>query len=91
MPQVKPHSKMRIRQSSTHRQFPDFGGSEFYVEDAVKNVMGRSWMDAMGNPAAMVYAMRVPENSLPVDDDVFYGKLPNGMGAIVHSLELEPI
>lgn len=91
MDQVKPNSKMLIRKSATYLQFPDFGGSEFMVEDTVENVMGKSWMNATGNKAAPFYAHRVFQNSLPMDDDVFYGKLPNGMGAIVHRQELESL
>ena len=38
------------------RDAPDFkSGDEYRIEDWWDRVSGRSWMDASGNPAAMMY------------------------------------
>ena len=42
---------------------------------------------AKGNPAALHYAIRMMENELPFDDNVWYGKI-NGVGYLIHELEL---
>lgn len=54
-------------------------------QDRVYN--GQSWMNADGNPAALLYAMRA---ALPLDNDVVYGKI-NGLGAMMHSSELRDV
>ena len=63
-------------------------GEEFKVEDWCENVLGRSWMAANGNPAALQYAVRRAGKNLPIDNDVLYGKI-GGMGLLVHESELE--
>jgi hypothetical protein len=80
----------RIRPNVRHPQYPTFGGSEFRVEDWWDRVDGRSWMDCVGNPACLVYAMRAGTTGLPTDNEVVYGKGPGGFGSLVHVSELEP-
>lgn len=63
-------------------------GQVFLVDDWWENVFGRSWRVADGNPAAMVYGIRIGmKGSVPLDDEVLYGKI-NGMGCLVHVSEL---
>ncbi len=62
-------------------------GSEYHVEDWWKNVSGVSWMDAVGNPAALNYAMRSAISGLPFDDAVLYGKI-GGLGFLIHVSEV---
>ena len=79
---------VKIKQTATHRQVPDFGGSEFRVEDWWQNVAGQSWMTCKGNPACLIYAMRSAENNLPTDNEVLYGKIGH-IGHLVHVSEIE--
>ena len=76
-----------IRESATHFQFPNFGGSVMLVEDWWDRVYGESWMSSDGNPAALVYAMRSVDNNLPTDNEVLYGKV-GGFGHLVHIKEV---
>lgn len=39
-------------------QVGDMSGMDFTIEDYCENVIGCSWMNANGNPAALEYAMR---------------------------------
>lgn len=39
-------------------QVGDMSGMDFTIEDWCENVLGCSWMNANGNPAALEYAMR---------------------------------
>ncbi len=64
------------------------GCQPFVVEDWCQNVLGGSWMNAVGNPSALIYAARTA-GSTPLDDEVLYGKI-NGLGYLVHVNELEP-
>ena len=64
------------------------GGVEFDLEDWWDRLDGGSWMFAEGNPAAMQYAMRSGMGgSLPIDDEVVYGKIGR-FGHLVHVSEL---
>lgn len=68
-------------------------GVEFRVEDWWDRTHGKSWMDSVGNPAALCYAMRTgPQLSvIPIDDEVVYGKI-GSFGHLVHASELgEPV
>lgn len=66
----------------------DLGNQVFRVEDWWENVYGRSWMVANGNPAAMVYGIRIGmKGSVPIDNEVLYGKI-GGMGYLFHVSEL---
>lgn len=68
------------------------------IEDWWDHLTGGSWLDADGNPAAMIYAIRAGFAELPMDDEVVYVKAkmidePNSprLGHIVHVSELEPV
>ena len=62
-------------------------GALYRIEDYWINVSGGSWMDAQGNPACLMYAMRAGFSGLPIDDNVVYGKI-GGLGHLVHVNEL---
>jgi hypothetical protein len=57
------------------------------LEDWWDRVGGGSWMDATGNPACLVYAMRGGVSGLPIDNDVVYGKV-GPFGHLIHVSEL---
>jgi len=79
---------VKIKASATHPQVPDFAGSEYRVEDWW-DVLGQgSWMDCDGNMACIIYAMRVADNKLPLDNEVLYGKI-GCFGHLVHISEIE--
>ena len=81
---------VKIQDWVKHPQNNGFGGSDFTVEDWWDIVSGGSWMYAQGNPACLVYAMRTGFSDTPVpnDDEVLYGKTPNGLGHLVHISEI---
>ena len=63
-------------------------GEKYRIEDWWINVTGGvSWMDANGNPAALMFAIRSARADLPTDDEVVYGKIGN-FGHIIHTSEL---
>ncbi len=69
----------------------ELGGEEYQVEDYWDRVAGGSWMNAEGNPAVMMYAIRSgcsPNINIPINDDVLYGKI-NSLGHLVHTIEIE--
>lgn len=78
---------VHIKENVEHFQFPNFGGSEYRVEDWWDRVANKSWMDCDGNPACLVYAMR-GAGQTPIDDEVLYGKV-GGFGHLVHITEIE--
>ena len=80
---------VKIKATSTHAQFPDWAGSEIEIEDWWDRVSDGSWMNATGNPACLVFAMRSVDNQLPTDDEVLYGHRKDGYGSLVHVAELE--
>ena len=65
-----------------------FKGQEFILEDLASKLFGGSWKDQFGNPACLLYALRVADEDLPLDDDVYYGKI-GCMGHLIHKRELE--
>lgn len=73
----------------------EMSGADFRIEDWCENVLGCSWVDANGNPAALEYAMRTGfngrNNNVPMlSNDVLYGKVgPFGHLFHVNELELE--
>ena len=74
-------------------QCGDMSGTEFIIEDWAENVLGCSWMNANGNPAALEYAIRSAmfghNNDVPIfSDDVLYGKI-GGIGHLFSVNELE--
>lgn len=64
-------------------------GAKYCIEDYWDKLTGGSWGDAVGNPAAMQYALRTGllENGIPSDDEVLYGKI-GSLGHLVHVCEI---
>jgi hypothetical protein len=81
---------VRIKKDAKHPQMPDFGGSEYRIEDWWDKLAGKSWMDSTGNFACVIYAIRNVENKLPLDNEVVYGKI-GCFGHLVHISEIENI
>lgn len=79
---------IKIKETAQHFQVPEFGGSEYRVEDWWDRVIGKSWMNCDGNPAAMIYGMRSGVQHLPLDDEVLYGKI-GAYGHLVHISEID--
>ena len=79
---------VRLKKSAKHFQFPDFGGSEFTIEDWVDRVNGGSWMD-VNNIVCFVYVMRAAGNDALFNDEVVYGHRKDGLGSLVHVSEIE--
>lgn len=81
----------KIKETSTHKQFPNFGGSIIRIEGYWSEVHGKSWTEGFneGNPAAIIYSLRMKDNNLPMDDDVLYGHTDDGLGHLVHVSELK--
>ena len=74
-------------------QVGDMIGMDFTIEDWCENVIGCSWMNAYGNPAAIECALRHSKygdnNNVPAfDNDVVYGKV-GILGHLFHVNELE--
>ena len=84
------NKEYKIRKNSTHFQFSNFAKSIIKIEGPWKRITGKSWMESNGNPAAMVYGLRVVDNNLPLDDKVLYGKI-GSLGHLVHMSELEEL
>lgn len=85
-------AKLQIRKDSAHPQDPHFGGSEFNAEGWWSSVSGKSWKHsaAEGNPAAIIYQVRVRVCGLPDDENVVYGKI-GSFGHLVHHSEIEVV
>lgn len=64
------------------------GDEQIRIEDWWDRVTGGSWMDANGNPAALMYAMRSGITGLPIDNEVLYGKDSQGLGHLLHVSEV---
>ena len=81
---------VKIREDAQHPQVPNFGGSEIWIEDWWDKLTGGSWMDAEGNPAALIYAMRTGFSNykVPTDNEVLYGKI-GGLGHLIHVCEID--
>mgnify|MGYP001613224196 CR=1 FL=1 len=83
----------RVRHSLAGQQViigkGNLAGQEYTIEDYWENVSGGSWMNAKGNPACLMYAMRTAfqEYRVPTDNEVIYGKI-GGLGHLVHVSEL---
>ncbi len=63
-------------------------GAPFRVEDYWDRVKGEPWGTSAWNPAALKYAMRIAFTSIPVDNEVVYGKDEVGIEYLVHVSEL---
>lgn len=66
----------------------DDSPQDYRIEDWWDRLMGESWMDSNGNPAALNYAIRVGMEFLPMDDEVVYGKTSDGLGHLVHVTQI---
>lgn len=64
-----------------------YRGEKYWVEGLWKDVTGGSWMFADGNPACIKYAIRNAEDHLPLDDNVYYGKI-GWRGELIHEKEI---
>lgn len=62
---------------------------DYKVEGYWDTITGGSWMFANGNPACLAYAVRSAVADLPTDNNVLYGKTPDGLGHLVHVSEIE--
>lgn len=82
---------VHIRDDADHPQI-EMGGAEFRVEDWWDRVYGDSWMDAVGNPAALIYAFRTgfAPYEVPTDNEVLYGKI-GAFGHLVHVTEIKEL
>lgn len=65
-------------------------GHSFTVEDWWININGKSWKISDGNQACMMYATRVAQQNLPMDDDVLYGRIDDDMKGLIHLSEIAP-
>lgn len=76
-----------LRKDFCHNQYPDM--DHIIVEDWWDRLAGQSWLNMQQNPAVIIYAIRARQSkySIPIDDDVLYGKY-KGMGVLVHVSEL---
>jgi hypothetical protein len=82
---------VKIKPDVEHPQVPNFGGSNFIIEDWADILFGgKSWMFMEGHPASLIYALRTGFSKVPIptDDEVLYGKV-NGLGHLLHITELE--
>lgn len=64
-------------------------GATYHIEDwwDSEYIGGGSWMNAVGNPACLQYALRGGLVNLPIDNEVVYGKIDD-FGHLVHVSEL---
>lgn len=63
-------------------------GQEFRLEDWWDRLGQGSWLEGQGNIACVLYATRVVHESLPLDEEVVYGKIGN-FGHLIHVSEIE--
>lgn len=80
---------VRVSLKARHAQL-DGTEHEFVVDDYWDRITGGSWMDAGGNPACLIYALRIgfdETRSIPADDEVVYGKIGR-FGHLIHTSEL---
>lgn len=66
------------------------GGAIIDIEGLWIEITGTSWKFSNGYWAALHYGMRSAANDLPLDDDVYYGKIGT-FGHLVHSSEIEKL
>lgn len=80
--------KLNVASSLTAEKLTaELAGQEFVIEDWWDHLTGGSWMDAVGNPAALKYALRSGALFLPLDNEVVYGHV-GPFGHLVHASEL---
>lgn len=86
--ETHPLSGQTVTLSNVGNNFDEVrDGVVFRIEDWWDRLTGGSWMFAVGNPAAIKYAIRSGAANLPLDDEVVYGKI-GPFGHLVHVSEL---
>lgn len=93
LPYIHSHGSMKLKREHKHNLMGMLpAGTEIKVEDWWENVSGGSWMDAVGNPACIAYAMRtgLMKDPPPIDNEVLYGKIGH-LGVLVHVSEVEEL
>ncbi len=78
--------RLNLAKAKNVRDPDNLDGAEYRLEDWWDREM-KSWMDCIGNPAAMKYGIRSGLSGLPFDDEVVYGKV-GILGHIIHVSEL---
>lgn len=64
-----------------------FAGQKYRIEDYWDRLGQGSWMDCVGNPACIQYAVRSAMERLPLDNEVLYGKI-DYLGYLIHVSEI---
>jgi len=77
---------VKVKFKTRHPQLEDVE-HEYRIENWWDNIAPQSWMFSDGNPACLIYAMRVAVDDLPLDDEVIYGKI-GAFGHLVHISEV---
>ena len=62
----------------------------YMIEDWWDSITGHSWQTSTGNPVALEYSLRIANTSIPLDDEVVYGKF-KGLGILIHVSEIASI
>lgn len=82
---------MEIQNGKTYRiKSGQFKDSEYWVEDLWQNIPGydgKSWMFCDGNMACIEYALRSGKEGLPMDNNVYYGKI-GPFGKLIHANQI---
>jgi hypothetical protein len=60
---------------------------EYQMMGNWKEHNGESWIVTLRNPACIQYMIRVKEDKLPIDDNVYYGHI-GLFGHLVHESEI---
>ena len=60
-----------------------FAGESYWIEDWWDRIAGKSWMDCVGNPACLEYAIRSSAEGDLISNEVVYGKA-GPFGKLVH-------
>ncbi len=68
---------------------PIKSGGTYLVEDWWDKLVEDSWKHMKGNPACIIYALRVAILKLPDDDEVLYGHTEDGLGHLIHVSEVD--
>jgi hypothetical protein len=73
---------------------PQIGGRDFEIENYWHNerIYGKSWKWAIGNPVALLYAVRKNSGHLgeAIDDEVLYGIVEGHGKMLIHVNEIDP-
>lgn len=85
---MRGHDKATVNDNVNDPRGMILPGKTFYVEGEIESTFGTNLSTAimMGNWAARHYADRARLNNLPMDSDLYYGKI-DGLGHILHKSE----